>query len=218
MMARFSLVVLTCAGLAATAYQVHAQPPDAGYADVQSPEVIPAEEDGLGDSATAGYGHSQGPLAKFARSVVRDWKRNNCWPEPFFCPDRGHVRAPFVAMVDNGWQRQNLLGAFHFEADSGILNPAGEEKLRWILTEVPEHHRTVYVSRGAGPDETAARMASVEKSASQIVREGPIPAIVETSISSGGWPAERVDVINRKFQESTPAPRLPKTDAAGNDQ
>lgn len=154
-------------------------------------------------------------VAQFARSVVRDWKRNNCWPEPFVCPDRGFARAPYVAMVNNGWRRQNLLSGFHFEADTGKLNPAGEEKLRWILNEAPEQHRSVYVSRGMNSQETANRMASVEKAATQIAPDGPIAPIIESNLSPGGWPADRVDVINRKFHDSTPEPRVPKSAPGG---
>ncbi len=151
-----------------------------------------------------------GPIARFVHSVVRDWKRNNCWPEPFVCPDRQFARQPFVTMVHNGWRRQNLLSTYHFKGETGELNPAGEEKLRWILLQAPEHHRTVYVGRGRSVEETATRVASVQRSASQIVPEGPAAAIVETNLEPGGWPAERVEAIGRSFEESAPPPRLPE--------
>jgi hypothetical protein len=149
------------------------------------------------------------PVSAAVKSVVRDWKRNNCWPEPFVYPDRQNVRAPFVLMVSNGWRRQNLLGSNHFQMDAGSLTAAGQEKLRWILTEAPEQHRTVYVTRAYTAQETVARIAAVQKSAAQIMPEGPIPPILETNLTAPGCPAERVDAISRKFQETAPAPRLP---------
>ena len=78
---------------------------------------------------------------KFCHSVARDTKRRNCWPEPFTRPDRYAVRAPFALMVSNGWRRQNLLGEHHFVDQGGKLTEAGRLKIRWILTEAPQHHR-----------------------------------------------------------------------------
>ena len=158
------------------------------------------------------------PPVQWAKSVCRDWKRNNCWPRPFDYPDRQTVRAPFAVMVQNGWRRQNLLSDFHFEMDTGKLTPAGEEKIRWILLEALEHHRTIYVGRARTAAETAARVDSVEKLGAQILPEGRLPAVLETNIKPYGWPAERVDVIGRKFQDSAPEPRLPAAASAGESQ
>jgi len=153
-----------------------------------------------------------------AKSVWRDWKRNNCWPEPFVRPDRQAVRAAFAISIENGWRRQNLLSDFHFDMDTGKLTPAGEEKLRWILLEAPEQHRTIYVGRARTAQETAARINSIQKVGAEIVPDGPLPAVLETNIKPDGWPAERVDVIGRKFQDSIPDPRLPPTTGAGETQ
>jgi hypothetical protein len=70
-------------------------------------------------------------------------------------------------------------------------------------------HRTVYVRRGDSPEVTAARVASVQQWASQVA-PGQFAMIEETSISAAGWPGERVDVLERKFQSSTPDPKLPQ--------
>jgi len=143
-------------------------------------------------------------------SVVTDFKRNNCWPQPFLGPDRAAVRTPFVNMIDNGWRRQNMLGDQYFEASGTALNDAGKHKVHWILTEAPEQHRIIYIHRGVDPEKTAARVAAVSQIASGILPAGEKPSIVDTSVSPGGWPAERVDAISRKFQASAPEPRLPK--------
>jgi len=146
----------------------------------------------------------------FLKSVGVDTARNNCWPEPFICPDRFAVRAPFVLMVQNGWRRQNLLAEQHFAEGDQHLNEAGQIKVRWILTEAPEQHRTLYVRRGDTPQVTAARIAAVQQLAGQVLAPGQLPDIEETSISAVGWPAERVDVLERKFESTTPEPRLPQ--------
>lgn len=155
---------------------------------------------------------------QWAHSICRDWKRNNCWPKPFDRPDRLAVRAPFAVMVQNGWRQQNLLSDFHFEMDTGKLTPAGEEKIRWILLEALDHHRTIYVGRARTAEETAARVDSIQKLGAQILPEGQLPAVLETNIKPHGWPAERVDIIGRKLRDSTPEPRLPAAAGAGETQ
>ena len=141
-------------------------------------------------------------------SIARDVKRRQCWPEPFVCADRATARAPYGIMVANGWQRQNLLGEYHFEPGTGQLTEAGRLKLRWILTAAPQQHRGVWVHRAMTEEETAARMAAVFGLASQITPRD-LPLVQPTSISDDGWPADQVDLIGRKFQSSTPPPRLP---------
>ena len=84
-------------------------------------------------------------IGEFFYCMARDTKRRNCWPKPFVCPDRQAVRAPFVVMVNNGWRFQNMLGDHHFASDTGELNEAGRIKVRWILTQAPQQHRSVYV-------------------------------------------------------------------------
>lgn len=141
-------------------------------------------------------------------SIARDTKRRQCWPEPFVAPDRGAVRAPFCTMVSNGWRRQNMLGEFHFEPGTGKLTEAGQMKVRWIVTAAPQQHRFIYVHTGMSREETAARSAAVHELTMQIAPEN-MPPILTTSIPDDGWPADQVDLIGRKFQATTPPPRLP---------
>jgi hypothetical protein len=141
-------------------------------------------------------------------SVVRDIKRRNCWPQPFVGPDRATVRAPFCVMVSNGWRRQNMLGEFHFDPGTGQLTEAGRLKVRWILTAAGDQHRLIYVHTAGKEEETSARIAAVQQFAAQIA-PNDVPPVMPTSISDDGWPADQVDLIGRKFQTSTPPPRLP---------
>lgn len=148
-------------------------------------------------------------LERFVHNMARDWKRNNCWPEPFVCPDRMRVRSAFVQMVANGWERQNLLSDHHFEPSDGKLNHAGKLRVQWILHEAPPQHRIIYVKRSLNAEQTASRVDSVQQVAMELASHGDLPRVVETNVSPVGWPAERVDAIGRKFQASTPEPRLP---------
>jgi hypothetical protein len=148
-------------------------------------------------------------LCDFFNSVARDTKRRNCWPAPFTCPDRQTVREPFAIMVNNGWRRQNMLGDFYFEPTTGQLTEAGKLKIRWIMFEAPEQHREIFVHIAQTSEETQARMAFVTAEAGSLATQGQVPPIMQTSISDGGTPADRVDWIARKYQSSMPTPRLP---------
>ena len=145
----------------------------------------------------------------FCRSVVRDFKRNNCWPEPFSAPDRVAVRAPFNVMVRNGWQRQNMLSDFHFDETGQQLSKTGELKIRAILAQTLPHHRTIYVHDAESKQDTDSRIAAVQKFAQSILPEGETSVVQHTNIGMDGWPAERVNSIIRMFNESTPPPEMP---------
>ena len=151
----------------------------------------------------------------FSRSVVRDFKRNNCYPKPFERPDRVAVRAPFNISVHNGWERQNMLADHHFDETHQGLNEVGKLKIRWILQEAPPHHRTVYVHRAGSPDKTTQRIEAVRQLALAILPAGQVPRVEETSIGMAGWPADRVDALQRAYQDSAPAPQLPVSSDGG---
>ncbi len=147
-------------------------------------------------------------LCEVFNSIARDVKRRQCWPEPFTGPDRAVTRAPFMVQVANGWRRQNMLGEFHFERGTGQLTEAGRLKVRWILTAGPQQHRLIYVHTAEKDEETSIRIAAVQQLAAQIA-PNDLPPVLPTSISDEGWPADEVDLIGRKFQATTPPPRLP---------
>jgi hypothetical protein len=142
--------------------------------------------------------------------IPTDFKRRQCWPDPFDCADRATVRAPFVTMVANGWRRQNMLGEYHFETGTGQLTEAGRLKVRWILTTGPQQHRLIYVHIAESNEETSARLAAVQQCVAQIT-PNDMPPILATTIPDDGCPADQVDMIGRKFQQSIPSPRLPAT-------
>jgi hypothetical protein len=121
---------------------------------------------------------------------------------------------PFHLMVHNGWRRQNMLDEHHFLPGTNDLTAAGKLKVKWILREAPRHHRTIYVHMTDNPQDTANRVAAVRTVAVKL-SDGRIPQILETSVSSPGWPASQVDAIGRKFEGATPEPVLPATQPGG---
>lgn len=145
--------------------------------------------------------------------IKRGYHRNVAWPWPYICPDRMAVREPFAIMIENGWRRQNLLGEHHFNADANRLTMAGELKVRWIVTQAPAAHRSIFVERAVEPSVTDSRLATAREYASQVAIDGQAPQVFETYIVSEGRPASIVDSINVRFQESAVPPVLPAATA-----
>ena len=148
-------------------------------------------------------------LQEYWHGFCIDFKRNNCWPEPFVRASRQAARAPFAIMVGNGWRRQNLLCDNHFNNSDGQLTDAGKRKIRWILTEAPEQHRSIYVHRARTAEETAARIDSVQEVAIHLLPEGALPLIAATSIPDRGWSGAEADAVSKSFQTSKDLHRIP---------
>lgn len=148
-------------------------------------------------------------------SVVTDFKRNNCWPEPFVCPDRLAVRAPFNVMVLNGWQLQNTVSDHYFDETTGRLTVAGENKVYWILTQAPTQHRTIYVQMSRHPEITVQRLQMVQAVAQNYAPPGTVAQVEATANEPPGWTAERVGLVNQAFEASAPAPRLSANSSSG---
>jgi hypothetical protein len=144
-----------------------------------------------------------------AHYIKHGYHTNKMWPWPYVCPDRVAVREPFCIMINNGWRRQNMVGAHHFNPDTNELNAAGQLRVQWILTQAPADRRNIFVERTLDNTATAARLAAVREYATQVAVDGRQPQVNETYLISEGRPAAVVDATNVKFQNSMPAPVLP---------
>jgi len=165
--------------------------------------------------ALAATGASAG-WNEFWHSFHVDYKRNACWPEPFIAPNRASVHRMFAAMTAKGWQRQCTLGAYHFDADTQRLTSGGREQLRWILTQVPPQHRTVFVQRGHDREATIRRLDAVQQATARMLPEGALPGVVATNVPPAGGSAEYYNDVYIKSQQSMPTPRLPELSGDAN--
>ena len=107
-------------------------------------------------------------------------------------------------MVNNGWRRQNLLGAHHFDEESQKLTPAGELKVRWTMTQTPPQHRQLYIERAIDPSVTEQRIATARNFAAQASMDGSEPVVQDTHIMSPGRPATSVVFEQKSFHERKP--------------
>ncbi len=149
-----------------------------------------------------------------AHYVKHGYHVNQMWPWPYVCPDRIAVREPFCLMVNNGWRRQNLLGAHHFNPDTNQLTTAGELRVQWIMTQAPVERRNIFVERSLDPNTDAARLAAVRDYGTKVSIDGRMPNVEETYLMAEGRPAAIVDVTNVKFMQAMPAPVLPAVSAS----
>jgi hypothetical protein len=136
--------------------------------------------------------------------VVKD--RNTAWPQPFIEADRQSVEDPFHTMVQNGWKRQHLMSAHHFEG--GQLNESGRIKAQWLISQSPGHRHSIFVQRSLDPQETHARIASVQTWTKKVSRGQPV-SVIASDMAPRSSAGDRLDMINRKAADSIPAPQLP---------
>ena len=150
--------------------------------------------------------------------VGKDFKRRNCWPQPFACQDLPTVYAPFAVQTMNGWERQNMIGSQYFDGETGQLTEAGRLKVQWVMFEAPEQYRTLYVRRNSSAEVTASRLNTVREYVATLASEAAPAQVVMSNMPDDGASAARVDFVNRKFAASAPEPKLPavKQEGSGN--
>jgi hypothetical protein len=145
---------------------------------------------------------------EFSADFQLNCARSNAWPEPFQQPDRELVRSPFRTMADNGWREQNTFTDFLFADERSELNLAGREKLRSILTQLPPHRRQIFVVEAERPEETAARVASVQQQIAELAPHQTVPVFL-TQLQPRYGDGRYQNGVNRSYDSTLPEPRLP---------
>lgn len=151
----------------------------------------------------------------FAQSYKAAYQQNAMWPTQYVEQPRQTICQTFDLMVQSGWRRQNLLGSYHFQPGSAELSEAGELKLRWILTQTPPARRNVFVERGATSEETADRVAAVERHIAKMSHLESAGTVSDTNLVEYGRSAQTVDAVFTGFSANQPAPVLPQNTGGG---
>ena len=138
-----------------------------------------------------------------------DALRMNCWPEPFVHADRETVRTPLIAMTAAGWRMQNTLSDHLFDANSQLLTQAGKLKGHWIVSQAPEHRRTVFVLRGENERATRTRLDSVRQAMDRMTTGDQQAEVFVANIVPAGGSGAYFDEVDRQLKASVPPPRLP---------
>lgn len=150
--------------------------------------------------------------------MKQTYRENHMWPWPYQCADRLAVHEPFCIMVNNGWRRQNLLGAHHFIPGTNQLSTAGQLRVQWILTQSPPDRRSIFIERALDPVTNSERLAAVRNYGTKVSTDGQEPLVAETNLMSEGRPASVVDATNVNFLKNMPPPVLPAATASSTGQ
>jgi hypothetical protein len=142
------------------------------------------------------------------------WKANRDWPEQYVDHDRAAARAPFAAMVANGWRSQNTVSDYHFDDSTGELNDTGKLKVRAILTNAPPQYRSLYVLRANHPDRTDARVRSVQEHAQMLMQGDVPPPVMVTTTEPIGASGEYVTGVRERDTAAAMPPVLPTVQRA----
>ena len=148
-------------------------------------------------------------------SICRGYEMNRDWPEPYYHEDKQAVREPFAIMIGKGWRQQNTLGSHHFRENSAELTEAGRMRIFWIANHAHDPHRTVFVQRAGEVEATEERLAAVRDYLDSLETDATPPQVVETVEGVRGWPADRIDALERQWDKSAPNPRLPPRQGLG---
>lgn len=162
-------------------------------------------------------GRGNSVIADCYRKLEKEREANNLWPQQYLELDRQRAKAPFDTMVSNGWRRQNLIGAHHFNDDSTELTRSGKLRIQWALTQAPENYRQVYVERSLKQGMNERRMQVVKNFATEVIGDRGAELVNDTHITSDGRPAPVVDYVNTAFQENMMVPKLPESSFEGLD-
>jgi len=150
---------------------------------------------------------------EFWHQVHVDFRRMNCWPDPFRQMDRQAAVVPFESFKDAGWRLENTLVEFLFTEDQELTH-AGKLKVRHILTQVPAHRRTIFVLKADNQEMTDRRVDAVQRAAADILPEGTLPPVLVTDQIPRGGSGDYLNLVNRKYRESIPAPVLPSSEGS----
>jgi hypothetical protein len=145
------------------------------------------------------------------------FRDNNRWPHQYTWPSRRGICQSFAIMANNGWQRQNLLGQYHFDPKTGELSAAGRVKVQWILTQAPPQRRTIYVEQFGEQQLMAARVQSVQTLAANLATGAGPADVQETLLHDDGHPAGSVDAVFTGFSTNQKPPVLPEAESSTSD-
>lgn len=115
---------------------------------------------------------------EFWARFERDKRRNQQWPIPFNQADQQAVRGMFGVMIQRGWEEQLVFQEFHFDPNTQQLNPLGEQKLAWALTQVPAERLQFGLVASVDPDLDRLRVRNLQNRASQMIDRGAVPEVI----------------------------------------
>jgi hypothetical protein len=112
-------------------------------------------------------------------------------------------------MVANGWRSQNTISSYHFDEATGELNDTGRLKVEAILNYAPQQYRSLFVLRAGSPEQTDARIRSVQAHAEMYMQGDVPPPVMISTREPIGATGEYVNGVYTRRVESAVPPVLP---------
>lgn len=158
--------------------------------------------------------------AKGARKRIRREANEFCdtfreahyWPEPYVTQARQSAIAPFEDQTANAWKTMNTLGSHYFDPGTHQLNEVGRLHVKWILYQIPERRRSIFIHQMDDPEVTRGRIAAVQSYMQRLSGSADAVPVAVTHKAPRLSPGIDVDVSNRLYYSSFPLPRLPGTE------
>ncbi len=163
----------------------------------------------LNTNAQCGSSCSQCNNTPMLDAFCTGYHANVNWPAQYIPAARRSVLSAYDSMINNGWRRQNLLGTYHFDPGTNELTDAGKLKVNWILSQTPQHRRSIFVQRGVNESQTASRVASVHSWTGNMSPAIGTVDVNDTHIVAEGRSAGAVDHIFVGFRANQRPPALP---------
>lgn len=130
------------------------------------------------------------------------------WPYPYVCQDREYVRSVYHQQMANGWAAQTTLYSYHFNQETNQLSHPGRAHLSWILTEVPEQFRNIYLQKVYEDHINQQRFESVQQALAAMSLGGPVPPVQWRVGSPQGRAASEVQMIQTLDLQNIASPVL----------
>lgn len=140
------------------------------------------------------------------QTMCHSYHHATFWPYPYNCMDRDSVYGMLNQQAANGWVSATTLHEYHFDEDTQQLNSAGQRHLAWIVFQVPQEHRSIFVAQNTSPEIAQARLAEVHQELAQLT-SAPPPVSLRYA-QAAGRPAVEIDMMRRRELQTMPAPRL----------
>lgn len=183
--------------------------------------ILPAQDPGASFSQSGSWpAAGNGGLFSQQRQSFRTWhsdykekaavtrKRNDAWPKPFICQDRMNYFLTMALMYDSGWIAQCCLTDVHFDAKTGELNQAGQNKVQSIMNNNPLDRRNVFIVHNLNVLDTQARLENVQSAVSKWYGPELASHVTVTDRIPMEVSGQRIERVNTQYQSSIPVPAL----------
>lgn len=136
------------------------------------------------------------------------YQRNQAWPKPFICWDRGAYFNTWNQMYTAGLAGECTLSDAHFDPQTGDLNEMGQRKIEVIFRNLPESHRGILIAESRDPNLNNHRMEVARNAVREWYGEGYAAQVALTGRVPEPASGAKVYAVNTRYQANLPSPTI----------